>query len=102
VPATCPGCGLAYNEFKAKGRLGCPTCYEAFAPVLVPLLEKVHGAAAHTGRAPHRVAGEREAREALAGLEEELTQAVAAEQYEKAAELRDRIREMRGNAEGES
>jgi protein-arginine kinase activator protein McsA len=38
----------------------------------------------------------------MEGLEEELAQAIAEEQYEKAAELRDRIREMRGNAEGES
>ena len=52
VPANCPGCGLAYADFKAKGRLGCPTCYEAFAPVLVPLLEKVHSAAKHNGRRP--------------------------------------------------
>ena len=39
MPAACPGCGLAYAEFKAKGRLGCPRCYAAFGPVLIPLLE---------------------------------------------------------------
>ncbi len=57
VPATCPNCGLAYAEFKSKGRLGCPACYGVFAPVLVPLLEKVHGAGAHRGKAPQRLQG---------------------------------------------
>ena len=102
VPATCPYCGLAYNEFKAKGRLGCPRCYAAFAPVLVPLLEKVHGKGEHAGNAPERVRGARETRRELEGLEAQLSEAVADEEYEKAAELRDRIREFKERDERES
>ena len=93
---SCPACGLAYSEFKARGRLGCPNCYGAFAPVLVPLLEKVHGTASHTGKAPERVATTLETRRELAELEDELGGAVASEEYERAAELRDRIRQMKG------
>lgn len=96
VPASCPSCGLAYSEFKAKGRLGCPRCYAAFGPVLVPLLEKVHGAAAHRGKTPDRVKGAMASRRELAEIEEQLAQAVANEEYEKAAQLRDKIREMKG------
>jgi protein arginine kinase activator len=96
VPAACPSCGLAYAEFKAKGRLGCPACYAAFGPVLVPLLEKVHGAATHRGKTPERVKGVLASRRQLAEIEEQLSQAVANEEYEKAAQLRDRIRELRG------
>jgi len=99
VPATCPHCGLAYTDFKAKGRLGCPNCDAAFAPVVVPLLEKVHGAATHKGKAPERVQGARESRRELAELERQLAEAVTSEQYERAAELRDRIREMKGAEE---
>ena len=102
VPAACPQCGLAYAEFKAKGRLGCPTCYEAFAPVLVPLLEKVHGKPAHQGKAPSRLQGTLKARKKLDALEEDLAKAVIAEEYEKAAELRDRIRKLKGSPEGGS
>jgi len=114
VPATCPGCGLAYAEFKAKGRLGCPQCYTAFAPVLVPLLEKVHSHSTHKGRRPlHQPAAEpagepvRESTGAAqpvpaepAPIDErlrlrlELEAAVDAEDYERAAELRDRIRAL--------
>ena len=96
VPAACPGCGLAYAEFKAKGRLGCPRCYAAFGPVLIPLLEKVHGAAAHRGKTPERVKGVMASRRELKEIEEQLDAAVANEEYEKAAQLRDRIREMKG------
>jgi len=96
VPATCPGCGLAYAEFKAKGRLGCPRCYEAFGPVLIPLLEKVHGAAAHRGKTPERIKGAQASRRELADIEQQLASAVANEEYEKAAQLRDRLREMKG------
>jgi len=98
VPATCPKCGLPYTEFKAKGRLGCPDCYEAFGPVLVPLLEKVHGAGQHRGKTPERVQGALASRREIADLEHELSQAVANEEYEKAAQLRDRIRDLKGSS----
>jgi protein arginine kinase activator len=110
IAASCPRCGLAYTEFKAKGRLGCPQCYGAFAPVLATLLEKVHGARTHRGKAPHRVTIARESESArevaapeesveIADLEEQLADAIRDEQYEKAAKLRDQIREMRGKPE---
>ena len=95
LPSACPGCGLTYADFKAKGRLGCPACYTAFAPVLTPLLEKVHGSRRHVGNAPaHRVPAT-ETRHEFEKLEEALTAAVEAEEYEKAADLRDQIRVLR-------
>ena len=94
VPATCPGCGLSYLDFKSKGRLGCPTCYEVFAPVLVPLLEKVHGASQHVGNSPRRLKAVISANQEARELRQELEAAIVAEEYEKAAGLRDRIREV--------
>jgi len=96
VPASCPACGLPYAEFKAKGRLGCATCYDVYAPVLVPLLEKVHGKSAHVGRAPERLRRVIQTKKQLQTLEDDLRQAVAEEDYEKAARIRDRIREAKG------
>ena len=95
VPAFCPRCGLSYTEFKAKGRLGCPGCYDAFAPVLEPLLEKVHGKSEHRGRAPKRLESVLASRRRVAELEAELQAAVQKEDYEGAARLRDRIRALR-------
>ena len=115
VPATCPGCGLAYSDFKAKGRLGCPQCYEVFAPVLVPLLVKVHSNADHKGRQPlHQPEPNAQPPAAVAEdevelqpepvdkrtqLRLELQDAVEAEDYERAAELRDQIRALEDDVE---
>ena len=102
VPSACPRCGLTYAEFKAKGRLGCPACYQAFAPVLVPLLEKVHGKRKHVGSTPSRLKHVLESRKELDLLEDELSAAVSHEQYENAARLRDQIREFREKREAEA
>ncbi len=102
VPATCPSCGLSYVDFKSKGRLGCPTCYTVFSPVLVPLLEKVHGAAQHVGNSPRRLKAVLSANLEARELRKELEDAIAAEEYEKAAGLRDRIREVLEAQDGES
>ena len=37
----CPSCGYDYSDFKKVGRLGCPGCYDAFEPQLVPMLDLI-------------------------------------------------------------
>ena len=34
--ASCQACGMAYDEFKKAGRLGCSECYGAFATIRTP------------------------------------------------------------------
>lgn len=85
---TCPACGLKYAAFRADGRLGCPDDYDAFRAALEPLLERIHRGTRHTGKAPRAAARRAE----LADLREQLRAAVAAERYEDAALIRDRIR----------
>ena len=89
--ARCPECGTTYEEFRKLGRFGCPTCYEAFAPHLVRLFKRIHGAQAHTGKGPARQAQPQEIGEDLSQLKKKLREAVAEEAYERAAALRDRI-----------
>lgn len=98
VPAepNCPACGLTYAAFKAEGRFGCGHDYDAFREVLEPLLERVHRASAHTGKKP--VTLQRAAE--MDRLKTQLKSAVAAEDYEQAARLRDLIRQK--EAEGTS
>jgi protein arginine kinase activator len=90
TPTACPACGLSYAAFKAAGRFGCTHDYDAFEPVLGPLLERVHRATEHCGKVP--VAARRAA--GLAGLRERMKAAAEAEDYEEAARLRDLIRQM--------
>jgi protein arginine kinase activator len=86
---TCPTCGLKYAAFRADGRLGCPDDYDAFRPALEPLLDRIHRGTRHQGKAPKAALRRAE----LGALRDLLKAAVAVEDYEEAARLRDRIRQ---------
>ncbi len=91
---SCPRCGLTAGELGRTGLFGCSECYRAFEPQLGALLRRVHGAVRHTGKIPGR--GQKKSRvlRDIEQLKVELQNAVAREEYEKAAVLRDRIREL--------
>lgn len=95
----CPTCGYEYSDFRRIGRLGCPDCYEAFEAQLVPLLRQVHGSTRHGGKKPVQPESRVAQRRRVAELKEELTRAVASEDYERAAQLRDEIHEMETRVE---
>ena len=88
----CPDCGMTYEEFRRHGRLGCPNDYQVFRDVLIPILERVHGGSSHTGKVPRRTARTVQEENQLVQMREELRRAIAAEDYEKAARLRDLIK----------
>jgi protein arginine kinase activator len=96
----CPECGITFEEFRAKGRLGCPKDYDVFASELVPLLEKVHSAKRHAGRLPAGGAPDTARDDRLLRLRRELGTAVKEEKYEDAARLRDEIRRAEESARG--
>jgi len=91
----CPNCGLSFREFQTRGTLGCPNDYIAFAPALMPLIERAHeGASQHVGKVPP-TAGEGIKRETdLLRLRRKLESAVESEDYELAARLRDEIKNL--------
>jgi protein arginine kinase activator len=91
----CPECGITLEDFQRTGRLGCAHDYEHMEVALRPLLEKIHGATQHVGRLPLRIGERVDAEQLLQALERELDEVVAREQYERAAELRDKIRQLR-------
>lgn len=86
--SSCPDCRLRYVDFRTSGRLGCPHDYRAFREGLLPMLQRFHGATRHVGkRARVRPGAALRLR-----LRSRLRQAVAREDYEEAARLRDQIR----------
>ena len=95
---SCPACGLTYEDFKKGGRLGCGACYEAFRKVLAPLLKRIHGSTDYSGRVPPagQTKATAEPKQEIPKLKEQLKTAVAAESFEQAARLRDRIRSLEG------
>ena len=93
-PVQCPGCGMLYSAFRETGRLGCAECYQAFGTKLKPLLRRIHGSTRHVGKTPaHDPAAWTQQRQ-MQRLEDELQRAVEREDFERAAEIRDRIKTM--------
>jgi len=88
----CPECGITYSEFKAKARLGCANDYEVFRGELLRLLEKIHGSTTHIGKTPRTADGQVRKESELMRLKRDLDSVVKSEDFEKAAEIRDRIR----------
>lgn len=115
----CPACRLTFGSFKTDGKLGCPLCYRAFESQLSSILQRAHeGGTHHSGKFPRRLArisaapdhpasrsqadsdaatdltALAEKARRLASLRKHLTDAVAAEQYERAAQIRDELKQL--------
>jgi len=88
----CPLCQMSFQEFRNTGRLGCPYDYEVFRDELMPLLENIHEDTRHTGKFPRRAPRDPVRQTELIQLRNELKRAVAAEDYEMAARVRDKIK----------
>lgn len=90
----CPDCDATLADFQASGRLGCPTCWVTFDRPLRDLLRRVHGATRHVGEVPPTMGGQPGASTVTQQrdrLKAALAVAIAAERFEEAAEVRDRL-----------
>jgi protein arginine kinase activator len=94
----CPVCGITFYEFRNQGRLGCPYDYTAFDTQLQPLILNIHGETDHVGKTPKRCSGGSQQRTQLIRLRREMKEAVEAEDYERASQLRDEIRQIETEA----
>jgi protein arginine kinase activator len=92
----CPACGFTQADFKKTGRLGCPQCYDTFAEGLESLLRAMHKGTRHAGKVPANLQKVLQTEAELRALQEDLDRAVSTENYEGAAEIRDRIRQITG------
>ena len=99
---TCPDCGLKFADFRDKSILGCAGCYKAFERSLLPLLERAHeGGSQHVGKVPRRSGGGEQRQLLIARMRKRLDEAIAAENYELAAKLRDELTGMETNRPGD-
>lgn len=88
----CPKCGSTYARFKTIGRVGCDQCYETFKDELYPLIRRVQGNIQHKGKLPENIKGEKRIRNDIILLKNQLQRAIQTEEFEKAAEIRDKIK----------
>ena len=102
----CPGCGASFGEISQSGRIGCAQCYQTFRGQLLPVIQRIHGAALHKGKVPGGSALRiNDPNQQLATVEESpldekrrlLKKAIEAQNFEEAAVLRDQIKEMEQN-----
>ena len=109
----CDFCGSTQNDISKKGKAGCENCYNVFSEYLVPIIKRVHGTDVHTGKKPENRAGnktenssgnkaeislknkkEDDLKNPVKILESQMKQAIADEDYEQAAHLRDEIKKL--------
>lgn len=98
----CSQCGTSWKSMHEEGLLGCPHCYIAFASPLRNVMEHLHFGAKHTGKIPRF----REKQERLKDLQEKrekhrmemlqrrLDAAIVSENYEEAAQIRDKMAQV--------
>jgi len=89
----CPRCGFTQADFKKAGRLGCPECYHTFSDALTGLLKTMHKGTRHVGKVPEALKQTRDLSERMKELQDKLSKAIAAEDFEEAAILRDEIKQ---------
>jgi len=90
----CSECAQTYEEFTKSGRLGCSACYSAFSKMLGPLIKRVQRAVNHVGKKPARISREVRTTHDLRMLQDRLRQCIQNEEFEEAAKIRDKIRQL--------
>lgn len=91
----CEKCGMTYNQFSQRGRFGCSNCYKTFNSKIDPILRRVHsGNTTHDGKIPKRIGGNIHIQREIKQLKEEMQQSVTHEEFEQAARIRDKVREL--------
>ena len=109
--AHCETCGSSFEDIVRSGMVGCADCYDKFFDRLLPSIQRIHGRARHAGKTPHYTVvpdekGEQAppektqtAEQQIAALQQEMQKAIDSQNFEQAAVLRDKIKELKGDAE---
>ena len=98
----CEFCGSTYAEIAKTGQVGCAHCYELFADQLYPSIRRMHGNTTHCGKNSGKASvkaqkpAEQTKEQKIQDMKKQLDAAVAEQNFELAAQLRDQIKEMEG------
>lgn len=95
---SCPRCGMSRAEFKKNAHLGCAECYNAFMAEIASITQALHHSRQHVGKVPARQGSEARFNAQIAALKKDLEIAIAKEEYEAAADLRDKINSLKESA----
>ena len=97
----CPMCGLFFADIIKSGKAGCGECYSTFKNELAPSVVKIHGTVNHTGKFPKSRGAQISAKRKIEELGARLKRVVAEQNFEEAALIRDEIKRLNGESQGE-
>lgn len=92
----CEKCGCSFDDIAKSGMIGCADCYKTFFDKLQPSLQRIHGNTTHQGKFPQGAGEEVKKAHKLNELKAQLNKAIDEQNFEKAAQIRDEIKEMEG------
>jgi len=92
---TCPHCGMSRSRFRKESRLGCGSCYETFKDELQQMIEELHKGRSHVGKVPRR----EKIANGIASMRRRMDGAIAKQDFEEAARLRDMIQHLEKDGE---
>lgn len=101
-PLECTNCHMSFNDFRRVGKFGCAHCYESFKLMLDPIFSRIHsGSLKHHGKIPKRQGGNLHIQKELEAYRIELKELIEQEEFEQAAVVRDKIKQMELEKEGD-
>lgn len=92
----CSVCGSSYGDITNTGKVGCANCYEVFFSDIIPSVRRIHGNTVHCGKKPFSASehkAEEKTQPTTEDLKAELKAAIEEQNFERAAQLRDIIKE---------
>lgn len=98
----CPRCGTSFNDIVREGKVGCAECYRAFYDKLLPSIQRIHGKIKHSGKTSQSVPAEVKVEtkeEKIEKLRQQMNEAVAKQEFEQAAKIRDDIKALEEGGE---
>ena len=94
---SCSFCGMDLKNIKKLGKMGCPNCYNEFKNILLPIIKAIHKNIEHKGKIPENTTGQIKLEKSIRDLRNRLKREIFVENFEEAARIRDKIRQLEKN-----
>ena len=93
-PIRCSNCGSSFDDIVNSGKVGCPDCYDVFYNRMLPLIERIHGNTTHKGKTVLLEDQSTSKMSDIDSLKSELKDLIEKQEFEKAAYVRDKIKNL--------
>lgn len=93
----CEKCGSSFADIARGGKVGCENCYSIFYEKMLPSIERMHGNARHVGKISSSAGSKAKLTNEIEKTKLLLKEAIDKQEFEQAAKLRDKIKEMQGD-----